>query len=149
LKSPEARIRLLVFAALVSVGCGYFVSGTWEDDPGNWGRAFQSTKPPDVVVVHSKYWRSPHWSYEFEYYFEIAPNAGLKRQLFSANKLRRVTGSEAEKIRGKVLPNAPAWFAPKRVAEYEVWVFDNEPDRHFKLLIDSASGQMFLHDYAI
>jgi hypothetical protein len=138
-----------VLAAVVASGCGYFVSGTWDDDPGNWTRAFQSTKPPDVVVVHSKYWRSPHWSYEFQYFFEIAPNVDLKRQLFSANKLRRVTGAEAEKARKNVFGNAPAWFAPKGIAEYEVWVFENERDRNFKVLIDSASGQMFVHDYVV
>jgi hypothetical protein len=138
-----------VLAAVVASGCGYFVSGTWEDDPENWARAFQSAKPPDVVVVHSKYWRSPHWSYEFQYFFEIAPNADLKRQLFSANKLRRVTGDEAEKARKNVFGNAPAWFAPKGFAEYEVWVFENDRDRNFKVLIDSGSGQMFVHDYVV
>ena len=142
-------VRVLVLAVVVASGCGYFVSGTWEDDPKNWTRAFQSTKPPDVLVVHSKYWRSPHWSYEFQYFFEIAPNADLKRQLFSANKLRRVTGADAAKARKNVSGNAPAWFAPKAIDHYEVWVFENEPDRNFRVLIDSASGQMFLHDYVL
>ena len=69
-----SSIALSLPVAIVIAGCGYFMAGTWEDDPGNWGRAFESTKPPDVAVVHSKYWRSAHWTYEFEYFFEIAPN---------------------------------------------------------------------------
>src|SRR6266516_3732414 len=70
-----------------------------------------------------KYWRSPHWSYEFEYYFEIGPNSKLKEQLFGENKLRQVNGGDAAKIKNNVFGDAPSWFAPKDVAEYEVWVF--------------------------
>ena len=87
------------------------MSGTWDDDPKNWGRAFRSTKPPDVRVIHSRYWRSAHWSYEFQYFFEIAPNAGLKQQLFAANKLRRLVGDEAVAARANRFRDAPSWFA--------------------------------------
>jgi hypothetical protein len=55
--------------ALCMAGCGYFASGTWNDDPRNWSRAFDTVKPPEVVVVHSTYSRFPHWTYEYEYYF--------------------------------------------------------------------------------
>lgn len=146
------RLRVLVpvlFIATCSSACGYFSSGTWEDDPSNWKRAFRSTKPPDVVVVHSKYWRSPHWSYEFQYFFEIAPNLPLKKQLFTANRLRLVTGTEAEEVRRRIFGEAPPWFAPKSTTEYEVWVFEGEPDRNFKILIDRSSGHLFLSDYIV
>lgn len=78
------------------------MAGTWEDDPGNWSRAFQSTKPPEVAVVHSKYWRSAHWTSEFEYFFEIAPNPQLKAQLFGENNVRQATGDEASQIKKNV-----------------------------------------------
>jgi uncharacterized membrane protein YjjB (DUF3815 family) len=70
-----------ILAVLVA-GCGYVMAGTWVDGPGNWSRAFASTKPPDVSVVHSKYWRSPHWSFEFAYFFEIAPSPALTQSQF-------------------------------------------------------------------
>jgi hypothetical protein len=140
---------LLLVAFVVSSGCGYVMSGTWEDDPKNWGRAFRSTKPPDVVVIHSKYWRSPHWSYEFQYFFEIAPNAELKKQLFTANKLRQLTGKEATEARAQIFGESPSWFAPKDLGDYEVWVFADEPGRHFKVLLDKATGHMFMHDYQV
>jgi hypothetical protein len=135
--------------ALLSAGCGYFMSRTWEDDPKNWSRAFHSVKPPEVTVVHSKYWRSRHWSYEFQYFFEIAPNAELKDQLFTANKLREVTGNEAVEARARVFGDAPSWFAPGSVADYEVWVFADEPGRNFKVLIDKVSGHIFMNDYQV
>lgn len=137
----------LIAMGLFNAGCGSFMTGTWEDDPGSWNRAFRSTKPPDVTVVHSKYWRSAHWTYEFEYFFEIAPNTKLKEQLFANNKLRKVSGDEATKIKKDVFGDVPSWFAPKAVTEYGVWVFEDEPDRNFKILIDKMSGVMFLNDH--
>lgn len=139
----------LSVAILLSSGCGYVMSGTWDDNPKNWGRAFHSTKPPEVVVVHSRYWRSPHWSYEFQYFFEIAPNADLKKQLFTANRLRQLTGKDAAEARARVFGDAPAWFAPKSLASYEVWVFADDPGRNFKLLIDKESGYIFMNDYQV
>ena len=139
--------RLFVLAVSVNTGCGYFMAGTWEDDPGNWSRALHSTKPPDVGVIHSKYWGSAHWTYEFEYFFEIAPNPKLKEQLFRENKLRQLTGDEAGKV--KNFGTVPSWFAPEDVTEYEVWVFEDERDRNFKVLIDRKSGVMFLSNYQL
>ena len=42
-----------LLVATLAAGCGYVRAGTWVDDPGNWSRAFQSTKPADVSVIHS------------------------------------------------------------------------------------------------
>jgi hypothetical protein len=140
---------VLAVLILLSTGCGYVMSGTWDDDPKNWSRAFRSAKPPDVLVVHSRYWRSPHWSYEFEYFFEIAPNAALKAQLFGANNLRQLTGKDAIEAQAKVFGAAPPWFAPKSLDSYEVWVFGDQPQSNFKLLIDRASGHMFMNDYQV
>lgn len=147
------KLRSVIFlfpsVILLTAGCGYFMAGTWEDDPDNWSRAFHSTKPPEVTVTHSRYWRSAHWTYEFAYYFEIAPNTTLKEQLFSENKLRQVTGDEAARVKKNVFGAAPAWFAPKEVTEYEVWVHDGEPHSRFKVLIDKKSGVVFLNDYQV
>jgi hypothetical protein len=140
-------VALFVLAVLVNAGCGYFMAGTWEDDPGNWSRALHSTKPPDVRVIHSKYWRSAHWTYEFEYFFEIAPNQKLKEQLFRENKLRQLTGDQAGKV--KNFGTAPTWFAPKDVTEYEVWVFEGEPDHNFRVLIDKKSDVIFLSNFQV
>jgi len=142
-----AAILLVVLSN--ATGCSNSKSGTWEDHPENWERAFQSTKPPDVVVVHSKYWRSPHWSNEFQYFFEIAPNEELKKQLFEANNLRKLTGEEATEARSRVFGDAPPWFTPKDMTAYEVWVLSDEPGRNLKVLIDRVTGQLFMHDYQV
>lgn len=46
------KLSILLIVVLAA-RCGYARSGKWENDEGNWSRAFQSTKPEDVVVVHS------------------------------------------------------------------------------------------------
>ncbi len=151
MKVSNSRLSHTLLAALVlvSAGCGYLRAGTRDDDPASWKGAFRSTKPPDVIVVHSRYWRSPHWTYEFQYFFEIAPNATFKERLFAQNKLRRITGDEAANAKGNVFGAAPDWFAPKAVTEYEVWVFADERVRTFKILIDRNSGHVFINEYLV
>jgi len=144
-----STITLSLLLVLGNAGCGYVKAGTWEDDPENWNRALRSTKPPEVEVMHSRYWRSPHWSYEFEYFFEIGPNAKLKEQLFGKNKLQQVTGDEAANIKRNVFRDPPKWFAPNDVTEYEVWVLEGEPNSNFKVLIDKKSGVTFFNDYQV
>jgi hypothetical protein len=62
MKAMNWRSWCLGWSLVLVTGCGYLKSGTWEDDPANWERAFRSAKPEDVAVVHSRCWRSPHWS---------------------------------------------------------------------------------------
>ena len=136
---------ILVFAA----GCGYLKSGTWEDDPANWNRAFRSAKPDHVVVVHSQYWRSPHWSYEAGYVFEIAANAEFRQQLFGENRLVRLEGPAAEEVKRLCFPECPGWFAPRSIENYEVWGYEDEPGGNFRVLIDRDTGTMFLTDFQV
>ena len=129
-----AKLVGMLLIAWCTAGCGYFASGTWSDDPKNWSRAFDTVKPPDVVVVHSLYSRFPHWTYEYEYYFHVAANAALSRQLFGENRLARIQAAWDCPL------NAPAWFAPKSLREYETWAFAGEPQRAFRLLVDRSTG---------
>jgi hypothetical protein len=137
---------VLLIAVVVAGSCGYVRSGTWDDAPENWSRAFQSTKPADVVVVHSRYWRTPHWTYEAGYLFEIQPNAALREQLFRRNRLRALQDAEVAAATRPCVGACPVWFAPKALQEYEIWVYADEPDGSFMILIDKKLGTMFLGD---
>ena len=145
----RSSTALLPLVVLLNAGCGYFAAGTWEDDPDNWRRAFQSTKPAErrSCPFHPVALRA--LDERFEYFFEIAPQPSLTAQLFGQNKMRRVTDEEAKQIRKNALGEAPSWFAPKVVTEYEVWVFEGEPGRNFKAFIDKKSGVVFLNDYQV
>lgn len=141
---PEMSVRLVVCVVVLALcsGCGYLRAGKWEDDPRNWGRAFKSEKPPGVTVVHSLYWRAPHWTWEGGYLFQIEPNPAFKAELFSRNRLERASTVP-------LFLEKPAWFAPKPPTAYEVWCYADEPRGHFRVLIDLETGSLFLCDYQV
>jgi hypothetical protein len=39
----------------------------------------------------------------------------------------------------------PAWFLPKPMAEYDIWVTD-DPNSNFGLFIDRTTGEWFVTD---
>ena len=143
------KTLLILFLGLIILlgGCGS--SGTWDDDPQNWTRAFNSQQPKDINVIHSKYWRSAHWTYEFQYFFEIEKNDKLKAQLFSENKLKKIEGKEAEDAMSGFFGEKPEWFIPEEADEYEIYVYEEEPRGHFRLFINKKSGKIYLTDYQV
>src|SRR5262245_55238709 len=79
----------------------------------------------------------------WEDFFEIAPNAALKEQLLTKNKLRRLSGDEARKREDDIASDAPKWFASKAAGAYDVWVpADDSIAPRFTVLIDRATGEM-------
>ena len=146
--SNRTRV-VLIIAVVVAAGCGYVRSGTWDDVPENWHRAFQSTRPDGVVVVHSRYWRSPHWSFEAGYVFEIRSNGAFREQLLSQNRLRKLPEAEMVEATRPCFGACPSWFAPKPLKAYEVWVYINNPGSNFRVLIDKETGNIFLADYQV
>lgn len=144
------RTEVMIAFAVLGASCGYLKSGTWEDDPRNWGRAFDSEKPTYVEVVHSKYWRSPHFTYEFEYFFEISDRRGeFKKELFSRNSLVKLPPSEAAEARDHCFGEPPPWFVPRAAAEYDVWVYCDLPRGNFRVFVETKTGSVFLADHQV
>ncbi len=44
---------------------------------------------------------------------------------------------------------APEWFAPKSVDEYEVWAYADEPKGNFRVFVHKQTGNLFLTDYQV
>ena len=115
-------MRLLTMAVfllslLASSACGR--SGTWEDDPANFKRAWGVDAPDHIVAKHSWYWRSPHFTREEAYYFEFAPNEELVQGFITSNSLRAVAdGRPGERA---ICFDSPVWYAPGELNEYDVW----------------------------
>jgi hypothetical protein len=151
--NPDARrsvARLIVAPlAVFLVACGYIRSGTWEDEPRNWTRAFDSEKPATVTVLHSRYWRSPHWSYEFQYFFQLRGDPEFKREFFNRNNLEQLPASSVSEAMHDPFQHAPAWFCPKAPEHYDAWVYRDPPAGNFKVLIDRETGDLFLTDYQV
>ncbi len=124
-------------------GCGYVGSGTWDDDPANWSRAFDAAMPESAVVKHSRYTRIAHLTSEFEWFFQLSPNAALARQIIADNALVRLRPAGGGWPRAD---GAPDWFAPKGEQAYDVYALPDAADREFRLLVDRRTRELFLTD---
>jgi hypothetical protein len=149
MKRFVTRCTAVLAMASVLTACGYLKSGRWEDDPGNWSRAFGGAKPANVDVVHSYCWRSPHFTYEGGYFFALRDRGGFRAELFSRNKLTVVAPGQESASRVALFGNVPKWFAPKAADRYEVWRFAEEPRGNFVIFIDTDDGMLYLADYQV
>lgn len=135
-------LQLSPFLSLQSDGVRQ--SGSWEDDPQNWYRAFGEPQPPDVKVVHSKFWRSDHFTAEFIYYFEIEAPPEWKAAYFKKRGLTVVPPSSARDFRTSVhSDDTPVWFAPGPVDIYEVW---DRPGYFGSVWVNKTNGHVFFYD---
>lgn len=130
-------------------------SGEWSDDADNWSRAFGYSQPAEVVVAHSWYWRSAHFTREEAYFFEFQWHDDLFTQLIEKNGMRRaeplestsdgkdsVVVTSAESSRPEYCFEAPAWFSPAASSRYEIW--RSETGRSW-LFRDPITKEMFLY----
>ncbi len=111
-----AALAGLILALMPLLGCGYFRSGTWVEDPENFARAWGYAKPDAVHMLHSWYWRSAHFTREESYFFQFQWNEELFRRFVAANRMQpqeplpRGPGSEPEYLlceAGLVCSTAP------------------------------------------
>ena len=138
------RPHIAILAFLLLTGC--HESGTWKDGARNWKRIFRVAKPDDITVVHSWFWRSPHFTYEYEYYLQVQKHADFQKRLLTMNPMMEVKGEKELQEATTWSQRRPDWFAPKPAAQYQVWVYANAPRSDFRLLIDRETGDLFLSD---
>lgn len=142
------RALLSLAALFLAVGCHR--SGTWKDDPKTWERVFGEEPPKDLKIVHSRYWRSPHFTYEFEYFFALAPSDAFRKRALEPGKLLDFTPtSKEEREQVQLFFNEkPSRFIPKPIEGYDVFQ-GKPPQEHFRLFIDRATGELFITDFSI
>lgn len=118
-------------------------AGTWEDDPQNWNRAFRQNTPADVSVVHSYYWESDHFTYEYIYFFEVKASQEWQNVFLKERELEPVAPSNAWSFRQSYsYDSTPAWFAPDPVENYDVW---DKPNYHGSIWINKTNGHIYFY----
>jgi len=127
----------VVFLVLVLNGCG----GTWVDDSRNFDRVFGFSRPPDVHVIHSYYWKSPHWSTEYRYFIALEPSSKFTNGLTSP-ELMTAAIPDATAI-DACGDKRPQWFLPKPLISYEMWMSRSGAYRVFR---DKTDGTLFVCD---
>ena len=129
-KWPRTLRRLVLGSVLLfmllATAYGFFRAGTWEDDPGNWERAFETAKPADVLIPHSWYWRRfslDPWNKKEVYFLQFRWNERLFEQLTSRHAMNLVEQLEARPPLGQTYcVDKPGWFPPESAAGYETWI---------------------------
>jgi hypothetical protein len=137
-------LRPDTFGFLAAVAVGSRQAGTWDDDPQNWYRAFKVAQPGDVKIVHSRYWRSNHFTEEFIYYFEVEATAEWRDAFLKNHGLTKVPSSVARGFRTNTdSESTPEWFAPEPVALYDVW---DKAGYFGSVWINKTNGQIHFYD---
>jgi len=140
-----ATLTMAVYGAFALTCCGYLKSGRWDDDAANWDRAFGRfglSVPKGWLVVHSRYWRYPHFTYEGGYYFQVRVPPEGRRLLVQSDYVR--LGPERAEMNGACEPR-PSWFAPKDPTQYEIWGA-KEGASNYRVLVDPSGPDAFLMD---
>jgi hypothetical protein len=140
-------LLLLIWCSILpSLGgrfCNY--SGTWDDDASNWSRAMGGqSQPLGVVVLHSRYTRSPHFTYEATYYFEFTAPEKFLQDWVAFQKLSSTHPTELNtpsQFGGK-----PPWFIPKPLKDYDMWMPAGNGYDNFRIYRDKVTKTMYVSD---
>ena len=149
--NKKSRLESVYFLAMIMVitACGVTSNGLWVDQPENWRRAFNEEKPVDVHLVHSMYWQSPHWTNEFEYYFEVTANDQLLKSIITKYSLVKRSSNNIEIARANCFSRCPEWFVPHIDGQYEVWIGLESNSSNFQVVVDMNSGNIFISNYQV
>jgi hypothetical protein len=119
-------------------GCG----GTWVDDEGNFNRVFGFDKPNEVQVLHSYYWKSPHWSTEYQYYIALRASTKFASGLTAAQLMSPATPNSD--MREQCGSNPPQWFVSKPPSHYQMWIPKNSDQ--YRVFQDKDDGIIYVCD---
>ena len=125
--------------------CGYFMSGTWQDDNENWNRVYHYDLPDSVEIIHSFYWRSAHWTLEQEYFFQLKYDEEIINSFLSKGGMKLHEDNIEPLLR--YFNDKPSWFAPLDNDRYDIFI--EEGLGNFKLFVDKDKNYIFWSDYQI
>jgi hypothetical protein len=131
---PKESVSVFLIFVCVA-GCG----GTWVDDPGNFKRVFGFRQPDDVRVLHSYYWKSPHWTTEYSYFIAVQPSSTFVSGLTSSELM---TSAKPEPKLLESCGTRPQWFLPKPLASYEAWL--PKTQMGYRAFRDRTDGTLFV-----
>ncbi len=102
-------------------------------------------------MIHSWVWRSAHWTLEYQYFFEIEATDEIAQSLINRDDLQKL-GNPESLDESLYFYQKPEWFAPKPLAEYDIYVYSegtSEASGHFILLVDHETRHIFIGDYLL
>ena len=120
---------------LLFTSCG----GTWENDDSCWEKTFGEEKPEDIELINSYFWKSAHWTYEFEVYMEMKYNQKWLIKMLDEYEMEATTAFSLHQI--GYSETKPSWFAPKKEEDYVL--LESQKLSEAKILIDKKTSMMY------
>jgi hypothetical protein len=117
-------------------------AGTWEDDLKNWKRIYNYEKPDFIKIIHSRYWQSPHWTLEYEFYIETDSCQQILDSFLSQADIELIKDTTEVRIS----KDKPQWFVPNSLDRYNIWKGTRHPVDNFFLFIDKENGHLYWHE---
>ena len=133
---------MIVFLSLYlfASGCCLIPTEVYEDSPSQaWHLSLLQEHFADLEVEQGIYWSSSHWSHEYSYCFQFAPNPSAVQDMIEGLDLTENPTFNIEQLRSDNLYAFPIWFAPKG-GTYRVWTKDP-----FVLIIEGNTQEIYLH----
>lgn len=141
-------VRILALALLISLSLGCHRSGTWSDDAKNWRRAFDESRPADgITVVHSWYKRTPHWTAEYAWFFELQLGGKMKSQIVTNSDFTKLPAFSQEDLRLRIYSDRPKWFAPEPLSAYDA--YESKTQLGFLIFIEKSGDRSFWTRYQL
>ena len=122
---------------MILAGCG----GTWVDDDRNFKRVFDFDQRQNVVVLHSYYWKSSHWTTEYRYFIALQVSSQFVDGLTHATLMTPRTPDETMLA---ACGEKPQWFLPGSLTNYEAWI--PKSNDQYRVFRDKIDGTLFVCD---
>jgi len=136
------RIVFLLLASLTACA----PAGEWTDDPKNFARAWGTPCPAGVVVLHSWYWRSRHFTREEVLFFQFGASAHFRDQFIQSNAF--VPVDPARVSSSGYCRATPSWFLPGPPSRYRAWSVQPSPTPEGSppfIAEDLSTGVLFVY----
>ncbi len=121
-------------------------AGEWVDDPRNFVRAWDTPCPDGVVMLHSWYWRSSHFTREEVLFFQFGANETFRDQFIRSNAFVPVDLPGISS--GGYCRAAPSWFLPGPSSRYRAWSVPSPSSREGTppfIAEDPNTGDLFVY----
>ncbi len=101
-----------------------------------------SASPTALKYSIACYWKSPHWTVEYNYFIALQPSQNFMVGL-TAPQIVTAAASD-ERLLDSCGDKRPPWFAPKPISNYEAWL--SKAGGGYRILRDKDDGTLFLCD---
>jgi hypothetical protein len=125
-------------------GCCLPIPQTVEHPDRAWENAFHEPVPDGVQVRRGRYWNSGHFSGEYAWFFEIAPNEPFVKDLVARKRATKDDAPDAaQRARLDTWLAPPTWFAPED-RSYRVY-----RSEHLSIFVQTDDQAVFISNWSV